>query len=123
MKKSGIHSCVCHFFFVPLRSQRFLNDMKELKCPKCGGTFTVDEAEAIKPNIYLANRVNMKFLLWARAQGRVYYATNEDGIILEEFTKLLKIKKLKYIDNEISSIRGRTINTNIRIFLVVMNLL
>ena len=45
MKKSGIHSCVCHFYFVPLRSQRFLNDMKELKCPKCGGTFTVDEAD------------------------------------------------------------------------------
>ena len=53
--------------------------------------FVVDEAEAIKPNVYLANRVNMRFLLWARAQGRVYYATNEDGIILEEFTKLLKI--------------------------------
>ena len=45
MKKSGIHSCVCHFYFVPLRSLRFLNDMKEWKCPKCGGTFTVDEAD------------------------------------------------------------------------------
>lgn len=53
--------------------------------------FVVDEAEAVKPNVYMANRVNMKFLLWAKAQGRLYYATNEDGIILEEFTKLLKV--------------------------------
>ena len=53
--------------------------------------FVVDDAEAVKSNVYMANRTNMKFLLWAKSIGRVYYATNEDGIILEEFTKSIKL--------------------------------
>lgn len=52
--------------------------------------FTVIDTECIKPQIILANRLNMRFLLNALSTGRCFFGTNDDGLLLMDFLHNIK---------------------------------